>query len=165
MDMATMEREKLNQLLLLRPKLSQVTFTTATPTDMVMDMVDMVIMDMATMAREKLNQLLSLSQDIFIMATPTDMVMDMVDTVIMDMATMEREKLNQLLLLRPKLSQVTFTTATPTDMVIMATMEREKLKLPRDIFMVTMDMEDTDTHMVTMAMDTMVKQQLFFLTV
>merc|ERR1712147_280601 len=101
------------------------------------------------------------------------MVMDMVDMVIMAMATMEREKLNQLLLLRPKLSQVTFTTATPTDMVmdmvdtvIMATMEREKLKLPLDIIMVTMDMEDTDTHMVTMAMDTMVKQQLFiFLTV
>merc|ERR1711925_69282 len=94
------------------------------------DMVDMVIMAMATMEREKLNQLLSLSQDIFIMATPMDMVMDMVDTV------------------------------------IMATMEREKLKLPLDIIMVTMDMEDTDTHMVTMAMDTMVKQQLFiFLTV
>merc|ERR1711909_61367 len=87
--MATMEREKLNQLLLLWPKLNQGIFTMATPTDMVMDMVDMVIT--ATMAKEKLNQLLLLSQDIFIMATPTDMVMDMVDTVIM--ATMEREKL------------------------------------------------------------------------
>merc|ERR1712147_523527 len=116
---------------------------------------------------------LMLSQVIFTTATPMDMVMDMVDMVIMAMATMERGKLNQLLLLRPKLSQVTFTTATPTDMVmdmvdivIMATMEREKLKLPLDIIMVTMDMEDTDTHMVTMAMDTMVKQQLFiFLTV
>merc|ERR1719228_2834973 len=39
------------------------------------------------------------------------------------------------------------------DTVIMATMEREKLKLPPDILMVTMDM------------DTMVKQQLFFLAV
>merc|ERR1719318_566905 len=126
-----------------------------------MDMVDMVIMD--TMEREKLNQLLLLSQDIFIMDTPMDMVMDMVDTVIMD--TMEREKLNQLLLL----SQDIFIMDTPmdmvmdmVDMVIMDTMEREKLKLPQDIIMVTMDMEDTDTHMVTMAMDTMVKQQLFF---
>merc|ERR1719350_338408 len=92
--------------------------------DMVMDMVDTGIM--ATMEREKLNQLLLLSQVIFIMDTPMDMVMDMVDTGIMD------------------------------------TMEREKLKLAQDIIMVTMDMEDTDTHMVTMDMDTMVKQQLFF---
>merc|ERR1719350_2165531 len=51
------------------------------------------------------------------------------------------------------------------DTGIMDTMEREKLKLPQDIIMVTMDMEDTDTHMVTMDMDTMVKQQLFFLAV
>merc|ERR1712088_404582 len=48
------------------------------------------------------------------------------------------------------------------DMDIMDTMERGKLKLPQDIIMVTMDMEDTDTHMDTMDMDTMVKQQLFF---
>ena len=98
--------------------------------------------------------------------TDTMDMVDMVDIVIMAMA---REKLNHLL----SLSQDIFIMATPTDMVmdmvdtvIMATMEREKLKLPLDIIMVTMDMEDTDTHMVTMAMDTMVKQQLFiFLTV
>ena len=50
--MATMAREKLNQLL----SLSQDIFIMATPTDMVMDMVDIVIM--ATMAREQLNLLL-----------------------------------------------------------------------------------------------------------
>merc|ERR1711970_850267 len=63
----------------------------------------------------------------------------LMDMVIMDMVTMDME-----------------------DMDIMDTMERGKLKLPQDIIMVTMDMEVTDTHMVTMAMDTMVKQQLFF---
>ena len=103
------------------------------------------------------------------MAMVDTVTMDMVDMVDIVIMAMAREKLNQLL----SLSQDIFIMATPTDMVmdmvdtvIMATMEREKLKLPLDIIMVTMDMEDTDTHMVTMAMDTMVKQQLFiFLTV
>merc|ERR1719228_2441082 len=136
-----------------------------------MDMVDMVIM--ATMEREKLNQLLSLSQDIFITATLMDTAMDMVMVI---MATMAREKLNQLLLLRLKLSQVIFIMATPMDMVMdtdmdtMVIMERGKLmlRLLQDISMATlmdmviMDMVDTDTYMVTMAMDTMVKQHLFF---
>merc|ERR1711981_1450948 len=53
-------------------------------------------------------------------------------------------------------------TVMDMDMDTMVIMERGKLKLPQDIIMVTMDMEDTDTHMVTMDMDTMVKQQLFF---
>merc|ERR1719350_442374 len=66
--------------------------------------------------------------------------------------------------------------ATPMDMVMdtdmetMVIMERGQLmlRLLQDISMATlmdmviMDMEDTDTHMVTMDMDTMVKQHLFF---
>merc|ERR1712131_218083 len=101
-----------------------------------MDMEDMDIMD--TMERGKL--MLRPLQDIS-MATLMDMViMDMEDMDIMD--TMERGKL----MLRP-LQDISM--ATLMDMVIMDTMERGKLKLPQDIIMVTMDMEDTDTHMVT----------------
>merc|ERR1711872_505649 len=78
--MATMERGKPKQLLLL----SQDTITMDTviimAMDMVMDMADMDTTD--TMEREKLR--LATIMDM-------DMVMDMVDMVIMD--TMEREKL------------------------------------------------------------------------
>merc|ERR1719348_2611059 len=77
------------------------------------------------------------------------------------MDTMERGKL--MLRLLQDISMATLMDMVmDTDMDIMDTMERGKLKLPQDIIMVTMDMEDTDTHMVTMAMDTMVKQHLFF---
>merc|ERR1711981_1494126 len=92
------------------------------------------------------------------MATPMDTVMDMdMDTMVI----MERGKLKLRLL--QDISMATLMDMVIMDMEdmdIMDTMERGKLKLPQDIIMVTMDMEDTVTHMVTMDMDTMVKQQL-----
>merc|ERR1712133_45650 len=71
--MATMERERLSQQLLLKLMLNQDIIIMAT---VAMDMEVMVIM--ATTARERLSQLpllkLMLSQDIIIMATDTLMV-------------------------------------------------------------------------------------------
>merc|ERR1711872_1145440 len=158
---ATMERGKLKQLLLL----SQDTITMDTAI-----MEDMATMDI--MERERLKPPLLLSQDIITMAM--DMVMDMVDMDTMD--TMERERLRLATIM---------ATDMVMDMVIMDTMEREKPRLAA-IMVMDMDMHMDMADMVTMAimererlspviiimamdmvmvmatvMDTMVKQQLF----
>merc|ERR1711872_791593 len=143
--MDTMERERLK--LMLNPDI--IIMDTATMVDMdIMDTTErgklllslVTIMDMATvtmdtMAREKLR--LSLNQD--------TIIMDMAIMEDMDMDIMEREKL--------LLNQDTtiMDIATMVDMVIMDTMAKEKLNLVIIIMVMVMDM----------AMDIMVKQQLF----
>merc|ERR1719348_2829686 len=100
------------------------------PDTTIMDTATMVDMDiMVTTEREKLR--LSLNQDITIMVMA---IMGDMDT----MDIMEREKL-----------------LLNVDIVIMATMAKEKLNLVIIIMVMIMDM------VMVMAMDIMVKQQLF----
>merc|ERR1711872_777137 len=128
---------------------------------------------MATMERGKPKQLLLLSQDTITMDT---VIMEDMDT----MDIMERERLKPPLLLSQVIIIMDMDMVMDmVDMVIMYTMEREKLRLATImdmdmVDMVTMDIMERErlspviiimamdmVMVMAMVMDTMVKQQLF----